>query len=342
MSSQIDHTVDANERITILRISSNARFTPVLSSWSRPKQLVQQSQHSEDDAYGHATNHLFLPIGSSLVDSKDPSSLFRSAMLGWLAILQVGLLHREISIGNLLRLKEAFTMESPFKIDASLVGPTITAIDSPSLNDPLSDDPHDYKTQAERVQRLLRDLCVEEKAFGFMIDDDDAVKWHEFGPPRRAARSGAFGFMSDNLRKTLLKPSMQFLHSPVDDLQSFYYVAQWAATFRPVDGDRPDLEQLREELAGTGRAAATKTIQVLVPLRSDQETYGDFLPRCGGFLDAWDLKLTRLQKDYKVAFEPIREQENPNLNHLRSLFFTFAYRGVADYMELWAEWKDKL
>ncbi|KAJ7065035.1 hypothetical protein C8F01DRAFT_786607 [Mycena amicta] len=347
MSSQIDYTLDANERITIPRIAFNARFTPVLRSWSgqtRPKQLIQQleSQYGEN-AYGHATNHLFLPIGSSLVDSKDPSSLFRSAMLRWLAILKAGFLHREISIGNLLRFKEVFTIEWPFKIDDSLAQPhdeTTPAIDSLSLNDPLSDDPHDYKTQAERVQRLLRDLGVEEKAFGFMIDDDDAVKWHEFGPPRRAARSGTYEFMSDNLREALQNHS-EYLHSPVDDLHSFYYVAQWAAAFHQVDGDHPSLERLRAHLAGTGRAEATNKIRALRPLRSDQELYGKFVPKCGRFLRAWHLKLGDLRGDYKEAFEPFWKPENRNSNHLQSLFFTFAYRGVADYMEVLVEWQSK-
>ncbi|KAJ6466978.1 hypothetical protein C8R45DRAFT_838996 [Mycena sanguinolenta] len=330
----------------------------------RCSQLFGCSRHhysfqplSEDGV--HATNHLFLPnpsekftdfhwsefgscppapeylslflhlcslIGSSLAESEDPVSLFRSVlhgMLGWLAMFQAGFLHRDVSIGNLLRLATAEEMTA--------------ALDRLSLNDPTSasEPPFDYKAQAKRVERWQRELGVGSNALGFMIDGDCAVRWHKFADPRNASRSGTYEFISRNLRLAKENPSKKYLHSPVDDLHSFYFVAQWAATFHTSDGDRdrPWLQQLRHQLAGIGRDRATFEIRAL-QLESDQEEYGDFLPKCGGFLSDWDGKLSKLERDYKGAYAAVA---NDDVGRLRSLFMTFAYRGVADYMELFAQ-----
>ena len=68
-----------------------------------------------------------------------------------------------------------------------------------------------------------------------------------------ASTQGTYEFMSNKLVATLGKPRPH-LHSPVDDLQSFYYTTQWAVAFN--DGtsggkyDGPEIQDFREMIAG--------------------------------------------------------------------------------------------
>ena len=77
--------------------------------------------------------------------------------------------------------------------------------------------------------------------------------------------------MSDDLLEAA-KLDIPYLQSPVDDLWSFYYVAQWAAVFNNVDfpGNTPlpvKLLHLRQLLAGTPVERDSGTRKVTRPNR---------------------------------------------------------------------------
>ncbi|KAF7316339.1 hypothetical protein MIND_00152700 [Mycena indigotica] len=283
--------------------------------------------------------HLFDTIGSSLVSSPNPLALFVAilhTLLGWLAMFQLGYFHRDPSIGNLLRLAEAVAMKK-FEIDLRLAPDAIDDLIAQFRHlglSPSGGSQIDCRQQAQRVKDLLETLGVGSDASGLIIDGDNAVKWHHFDAPRNSTRSGTVEFMSDLLLHDI-QAGKGHLYSPVDDLRAVFYVCQWAAVFR----DKVKLSHLtllRQQLGTNRRATATRHIQQ--EIRDDDfQLYGKFLPPCVSFLSAWNTRLVALGKDFKDA----QKASGGNNDLLRLMFLSFAYRGVADFMEVFLEWKQK-
>ncbi|KAF7316184.1 hypothetical protein MIND_00136600 [Mycena indigotica] len=284
--------------------------------------------------------HLSDLKGRSLVLCESPSSLFTSVlhvMLGWLSMFQNGFLHRDPSIGNLLALEAAEEMP-PFEIDDALLKGNKSLEEIETSLTQLEPKDHDHKPQAERIRKFMQVLAVGTKSSAVAIDGDNAVKWHEFNAARNVSRSGTIEFMSPEL-VTVFASKKPYLHSPVDDLYAHFYVTQWAAVFHPTPkGER--LEVLRNQLSTNNSKDGVKaTVMTLRPAPADIRNYGGFLCKCASLFDLWDAKLRKLWPDYRAAFEEVNQIEN-NEELLRSLFMTYAYRGVADYMEVLAEWRE--
>ncbi|KAF7316189.1 hypothetical protein MIND_00137100 [Mycena indigotica] len=305
--------------------------------------------------------HISSLVGSSLVLCETPWLLAMSVlhgMLGWLGMFQLGFLHRDPSMGNILRLQKAAKM-APFKLDHTLVefnsadNGLAEMIDQLTLggkNKPIID--LNYAMHSRRITQLLGTLDVESEVLGFIIDGDNAVKWHEFGSPRNATRSGTFEFMSMALRQTL-ESDTDHLHSPVDDLHAQFYVTQWAAAYHR-DADAPSRPELREksryadalrQKLTRDRETATNTIaQLSSDDDRDLERYGRFLCDCAPLLARWNAKLSDLRRTYKATrikiyklFDEDKDKDKQE-KLMRLLFMTFAYCGVADFMEVLAEW----
>lgn len=96
----------------------------------------------------------------------------------------------------------------------------------------------------------------------------------------------------------------QYLQSPIDDLWSFYYVAQWAAVFNntyfpdstPIP---PGLARLRHLLSSylDNRNSVTFTI---MSHDKDDNQYGQMLKDCSGILREWHNELQNLAAAWKV------------------------------------------
>ncbi|KAJ3882647.1 hypothetical protein F5051DRAFT_449022 [Lentinula edodes] len=116
--------------------------------------------------------HVGKLIGTSLISSPTPLVLFTAilhAMLGWLTICQEALQHRDVSVGNVLRLENPVEMPSfKFKRDiADLVGTL-------SLSETL---PFTVTDQITRLESSLAELNVNTRCSGFIIDRDMAADW---------------------------------------------------------------------------------------------------------------------------------------------------------------------
>jgi hypothetical protein len=110
--------------------------------------------------------------------------------------------------------------------------------------------------------------------------------------------------MSKGLLKaaTLHRP---YLQSPVNDLWSFYYVAQWAAVFNKTKFSGTTnvpatLTDLRLLIAGSSSDRALGTREVTDP-GLDRAEYGHFLADCSCVLREWEWTLRQLAADWKVA-----------------------------------------
>ncbi|KAF7325785.1 hypothetical protein MKEN_00429000 [Mycena kentingensis (nom. inval.)] len=280
--------------------------------------------------------------GESLVYSPTPFDLLISVlhcMLGWLNMLQRGFLHRDVSIGNLLRLDKAA------KMMLFVARPALLEFMTEKTAVELDGNKHDYAQSAERLMETLTALGVDDMAEGFIIDADNAVKWSSFADARAKKRSGTSEFMSNRLLDAKAK-QIPFLHSPIDDLFSFYYSTQWAAAFHGDDVPS-DLQSLRSDLASGGgqRARGTETIRELVSTAGLRAQYGRFLILLVPVLKLWNAKLVELQGEWRVAQEELEARELPaqEMKEMQTiLFLAFGYRGIAEFAELVKSNKDRL
>ncbi|KAH7868640.1 uncharacterized protein C8R40DRAFT_1177593 [Lentinula edodes] len=293
----------------------------------------RQKHSTPSPEYRSLWIHVGKLIGTSLVSSPSPLVLFTAilhAMLGWLAICQEALQHRDVSVGNVLRLENPVEMPSfKFKSDiADLMGTL-------SLSETL---PFTVTDQITRLKSSLAELKVNTRCSGFIIDGDMAIDWKTyFDANHDGTRSGTPEFMSDRLRRSLRLPRA-YVQSTVDDLASFYYVGQWAAVFNPSHQSNL-LEELRNDIAGsvTSReSASSRTTNLNPKLFSDRQDYGSFLLCCIPTLAAWKNSITSLDDWFQEAMQELIARSDGKIDpdtH-RSLFLSFAYHGVADFAQI--------
>jgi len=153
---------------------------------------------------------------------------------------------------------------------------------------------------------------------------------------------GTYEFMSWNLVNILWDPQ-RYLHSPVDDLESFY-AAQWAAAFNDgASGKKHDghgIRQFREKILGDRRSDATLMVLLNQPDVWEEEEYGAFFTNSTTLLRPWFEKLNALITDWKRLVAQAKQLEDTKMkehladNFLVDNFLVYGYRGVAEYFEL--------
>ncbi|KAJ7639181.1 hypothetical protein FB45DRAFT_1055342 [Roridomyces roridus] len=276
--------------------------------------------------------HITSLVGSSLTLSPDPLSLMMAilhAMLGWLSMFQAGFLHRDISIGNILGLPQGFVMEESFVVDYSLLGEIQPII--------VNTEHYDVEGQAARLKELIAKLGVGANAHAFVIDADMATRWPDsVGVRTPPPPVGTMEFMSPATLESL-ELNKHHLHSTVDDLFFFFYVAEWAAIFHPSGDDLAGVNFLRSLLSRNCRDAAMSQVHRLIPDYPDSD-YGLFLSFLGPVFRQWFNE----QQDSFISYRRACREAGDVEEKLRLLFFTAAYRGVADLMAIILKHRDSL
>ena len=145
--------------------------------------------------------------------------------------------------------------------------------------------------------------------------------------------------MSNTLVETLEFPEPH-LHSPIDDLESFYYVAQWAVAFNDgaAEGrhDGIKIQRFREMIAGDRRERAVVMVRErrITPRIAGAE-YGPFFARSLHILAPWREKLFTLTRDWEdVKLQAAELSEMDSGKYLGLNFLIYGYRGVTEYLEL--------
>ena len=149
---------------------------------------------------------------------------------------------------------------------------------------------------------------------------------------------GTYEFMSDNVRKTRWS-AKPYLHSPVDDLHSFCYTAQWAAAFNDgASGEKHDgmeIQEFREMIADERRALAVYSVQHSLRSPGTKAEYGPFFAQFLALLSPWWIKLATLVGDWDIEMDQASALEGKDKEErLRLNFLIFGYRGVREYFEL--------
>ena len=142
--------------------------------------------------------------------------------------------------------------------------------------------------------------------------------------------------MSNMLVETLDFPEPH-LHSPIDDLESFYYVAQWAAAFNDgaAEGrhDGIKIQRFREMIAGDRRVRAVVMVRDhLIPRIAGAE-YGPFFAQSLHILAPWREKLVTLARGWRNV-DAAELHETDREKYLGLNFLIYGYRGVTEYLEL--------
>ena len=157
---------------------------------------------------------------------------------------------------------------------------------------------------------------------------------------------GTYEFMSLGLLGTL-QVKRSYLHSPVDDLQSFYFTAQWAVAFN--DGasggihDGAEIKWFREMIVGENRSRATFSVQnVLRPDTADIAEYGPFFVHSLAVLSPWLAKLGAMVRDWNHVMIRAKGLGEGMEKYLAQNFLISGYRGVGEYFELVHEHRESL
>ena len=140
---------------------------------------------------------------------------------------------------------------------------------------------------------------------------------------------GTYEFMSQNLVDVLWS-SKSCLHSPVDDLESFYYTAQWAAAFNDgASGKKYDgggIREFREKISGDKRLSAFREVQTRYSgfwERKEQE-YGAFFASSAALLRPWLGKLDALISDWSRVVDQVEDLEDTKMKeHLTDNFLVY-------------------
>jgi len=152
--------------------------------------------------------------------------------------------------------------------------------------------------------------------------------------------------MSDSLVRTL-KSHRPYLHSPIDDLYSFYYTTQWAVAFN--DGasegkqDGSEIREFRTMVAGKERAEAVMIALTKRPSLTTREEYGLFFAQSLALLNPWWVRLAALNSEWDDVTRQAKALKGEDKEKYLGLnFLIFGYRGVGEYFELVHEHRKSL
>ena len=153
---------------------------------------------------------------------------------------------------------------------------------------------------------------------------------------------GTYEFMSQEFVGVLWD-----LHSPVDDLESFYYTAQWAAAFNDgPKGEKHDgdgVREFREMISGDKRYSAVHRIRTTDHDTWEEEEYGAFFANSTALLHPWLEKLNALLIDWRrLAAQAKKLEDAKKKDHLTNSFLVLGYRGVAEYFQLLHQHRESL
>ncbi|KAF9788657.1 hypothetical protein BJ322DRAFT_1050312 [Thelephora terrestris] len=263
--------------------------------------------------------YIFTRCGKPLTTAENPRQLsrgLRDCLLGWLSLYMCGYLHRDPSLGNILLAsgenKEGFKIPDVFLKHVS------------SLPNSAAEE---IKERCGKVQELVGKLGVSTKSLAVITDGDLSISWEKhWDMDPRAFRLGTPEFMS----RALLDAPGDYLHSPVDDLESFFWVALWSVVFNEKSGKKWDVEgRVREALIYTNkRLAIDRFLWLEIEERRNQVTQ-----RFQAFIEDWWEKVELLHKQWRKEVL-VKRPRDADAKYYLPHFHRFALRGVVNVLEV--------
>ncbi|RPD69015.1 hypothetical protein L226DRAFT_563602 [Lentinus tigrinus ALCF2SS1-7] len=256
------------------------------------------------------------------------------ALLGWLSFMNIGgrgFLHRDVTIGNVMKLDKPVQRPEPSQRSRArqVSGEKVVIA-------------------AERLEKALAKIGVSTEYRALLIDGDTAADLETYFSSSEGAGVifGTPEFMSRSLKKALMLDDKEYVQSLVDDLHFFVWTALWATVFNSwaLEGAAPEKSQevqqiWRDQLSrgGASRAHVLATISQ----RSTELCRLAHAPLVKGMsplFRKWSSALDTLECDLYLAWRERDALPRQKLN----MIYRFALEGVADYGELLYEQREQL
>ncbi|KAJ7818263.1 hypothetical protein B0H14DRAFT_2373395 [Mycena olivaceomarginata] len=292
----------------------------------------------------------FTTIGVSLVHAPSSYALCRAlvdAMLGWLSMYQSGYQHRDVSIGNVL-LATSNWFPPPFVLESSskILTATLPSIGEPSVNimfGQMNIQGHPATTFAEEITQLVETLQVGKECTAFITDGDMAIEWETYFDKSHdfETRSGTPEFMALGLHDAMAENG-KYLQSPLDDIESFFWLACWAVLFndRNENKQRSQIETKWQESLLSGdpdiKRSFVGRLAEIAPSNSWSQILREFHP----LFKAWWAVRSELQQRWTPLVEEQVLQEMASdyrKQYLLYHFHHFALEGVKGFLSVAAQ-----
>ncbi|TFY51411.1 hypothetical protein EVG20_g11013 [Dentipellis fragilis] len=194
--------------------------TPTIAS-AAPGHVRQRADTGVPPAAGPLID--FNQPGSGIPRPRELLETILDGMTGHHALFIDGILHRDVSVGNISRYRKPRPIE---------------------------------------CRRLPGFACMTKQDLcrGYLIDGDwQAVRWREDSPARVPGQSGTLSFLSNRLLNSIVK-RRPTIHTAIDDLESFLWVLVWVIVhildhFEDASGE---YKAMKECLAASGQDAGTQ------------------------------------------------------------------------------------
>ena len=132
-----------------------------------------------------------------------------------------------------------------------------------------------------------------------------------------------------------------YLHSPVDDLESFYYTMQRVAAYHRDSGTgEHKIDKLKAIIQGglsgsvDDRFQASLAVHKIRPNdKEDVQKFGVFLTKIQPVLKEWYPLIFGLARSWRTVNDGIVDGDVVSRYYIRNAL-VFAYRGVADYLKI--------
>jgi len=270
-------------------------------------------------------------------------------------------MQRDVSIGNVLKLKQplqvpnmpAFSIQSALDFDTAIqsgkggspkgkgrdtVGQNIISdkvkelekINTEENAADIKQNVQDTTAVAKGLKASMEKLVLPDECVAIISDGDLAayIPTYFSQAHNAGALSGTIEFMSPGLYEAV-ELQTEYLHSPVDDAYSYFYVALWATVWnKHYKLNRTKREERWRDAVKDAdrRATVVGEIQNLNPSR----TMDDYSPIFRGMLNvfqSWRSRLAARAGEMEEALESHKKMDNPLL---LLCFDHYAYRCVLD------------
>jgi len=195
----------------------------------------------------------------------------------------------------------------------------------------------------KQVEELVEKLGISDQYFSFVTDGDLSISWVNYwAVDRRATKSGTPEFMS----RALFDAVGDYLHSPVDDLESCFWVSVWSVLFNKDNMEGQSLEEtmITRELSGNRKDEAMGKFSVL----SYDAEHSDITQRFQSVILEWWEKVQERRKVWRSVVLRNKPQ-NAGEEYFLPYFHRFALQGVVDVLQVlanhwdgeigWESWK---
>ncbi|KIY64291.1 hypothetical protein CYLTODRAFT_457351 [Cylindrobasidium torrendii FP15055 ss-10] len=300
---------------------------------------------------------VLLEEGQSLETCKDPADMVLSvghALLGYTVALLKGWMHRDISIGNILRLEKECDRK-PFSaksvIDLLRTSGTQddageSAITWESIGILASADANKQALvlEAKALERALETLEISTKCCAVWTDGDMAANLNGYFDRERnkSQVSGTKEFMSRRMREAM-RAGKAYFHGPLDDLESFFWTMLWATmNHTSTRNSTAEAESMWRSDSRSSEVSMRGGVKESYFEAEIDETYSPMVRGMRSFLESWSSKIRLLQREAHSIVRRLPASSGHDGNAILDTYKSFFFRGVAEYFDLVVEYREDL